>query len=621
MLMAASALMLAVAAGAIITGVVVSNAARVVTKEGKPPMSFYSAYGLYPIHTQSLFDGKGNVRPNVLAALQAQLEETDPDEIDDAWLETTNKHFSNRAKALTGKSSGALIIKLFETADSDKDAPADTKRITALTKGWYQLVYRAQDVPGEGTRDVLTLWAIEPYRTSVFNQNLGGNLNDDDDDKVFSSIHQATYNRDGNYSASIIRHNVRNDYENLIATYPKVNNFFVAPNALPGNWQSSAAQTGTNELDAYYDENAAGGSAGAGHGNTSVNTWSLCNGMDTLGQKSDHWTSEVNSIISLNQDKMWVPSAFETTYMGKDKEDAGFGSYLTNKSNAKSDLRRYVNRTTPTSGQDPEIRHGLWKLNGYDRAFNNTSGDTWLRSGSTAGGNMARRLTQTGETFNSEVNNSLGVRPGFHLDLPKVEQFAQSSGRLETIIGTTKRLTQDYYSSSSWSSLLTAITSAEDALNLDVGTVANMNSAYVVLGGVIQNLEVNPATDEEDAKAYLLLGIAAVLEEVDGLDAKDYTDYSWQQFIELMLIVAAFYDNDALTSLWELDMALAYSNVAVAGLELKAPPIHEDDDNKGIDLMILGIVIGSITILIGLPTIFFIKKPREGKTVNITSNE
>ena len=572
----APAIILAVAIGAIVTGIVLSKAASVDIGKDGIPKSVYSAYGVYPIHSQSLFDSNGNVRANVMAALNEQLAEikaSNTPNNKDTWIETTNKHFSARAQSLTHKASGALVIKLFETVDSSD------KNIVELSKGWYQLVYRAKDAGEEGARDVLTLWAIEPYRTSVF----GGSTN--------------------KYSDSTLRSAVLSDYTELIKKYPKVNNYFATTDGLPGNWQSSAYQTGKNEAGDYYSS-ASDGASGSGQVGIYINTWSLFNGMD-----------------GLNQDKIWIPSAFETSYMGQGKESNGFASYLADKNNSKSGLRRYTTPNTALNNQDAAIRHGLWQLNGYDRAFSGKN-DAWLRSGSSvtsvSGHSLARRLTTAGDTYNIEIDAALAARPAFNLLLQDVQKFADSAEKLGNLISSAKQLKQSYYNSGKYSSLKdTEIPSAETILKN--GIFSSMDTAYTNLNDAINGLEPNTAGIV--AKDGILQSIVTKAAAAAALKQEEYTKHSWQRLTAAVNYAKTL---NGTASLQQLELELAMMNVLMddefGRLEkVAAQPTGKGNDD-GVNLMVLGIIVGAVTIIIGLPTIFIVRKPREGKVVKVNTS-
>ena len=347
--------------------------------------------------------------------------------------------------------SGAIAIQLFEGFG-----------------GWWQLVYRSTDE----NNDVLTLWMTEPYRLSHFNGTRYDNLIGRYDERYIAvgdrlhwenivpnmqnTIHSDagiavglppsdTYFFEANYSASIVRSNLLRDFSMLLEQF-NVANYIVPPKHLPGNWQSSMYQTGTNSVFRFYSTgdfqtelprphdaehrhyrgsyNVHNGLGAAGLIWSSYYLFSLANGMDGLsvGPYNGAWVH--TAISPIYYDLIWLPSDFETRSMGHNKDLAMFQTFLSDPGNPQSNLRW----NTWAHGRDPRIdltggRSGLWQLNGYDRAFNaDPQADwenrvAWLRSADVLGIGSANTIYHTGNRYGMGVQNRAGVRPALHLCL------------------------------------------------------------------------------------------------------------------------------------------------------------------------------------------------------------
>ena len=350
--------------------------------------------------------------------------------------------------------SGAIIIKLFETVPRRQG-----RNIHRFTSQWWQLVYRATD----DDRDVLTLWMFEPYRLSVFNGNRYDYRDPRRVDEFFTRMRrmrdgiyrtqisvrrtntirddygsrtgpQGGYTKEGNYSASIARTNLLRDANKLFSIFD-VKRFISAPADLPGEWQSSYFQTGSNYFFRFYVSGLFQESnIGLGWETGSVNMmdglgaasriwgpWDmffLKNGKDGLsvGPDNGHWRH--TRIESTYHDLLWLPSDFETRSMGHNKDNARFQTFIQNPGNRESAL---ITNRIPEDRPDRALgRSGLWRLNGFDRGFNRRAiraDRAWLRSACSGSIGNINTITPSGNRYEHGVTNRSAMRPGIHLNL------------------------------------------------------------------------------------------------------------------------------------------------------------------------------------------------------------
>jgi len=448
--------------------------------------SVYNDYFTYKIANGTpLFNANGTVNQTVVTALNSVLSGTNHANKTQwssgktytvgqlgataGYKDSTAADFSTYATANKGSSTatyGAVLIKLFpDVANKTRvvgelGAGGVGGAVTEFTKNsWYQLVYRSSQ---DGGNDILTLYAVNPYRTSWFNQNSAGAYTDDfgndtnpttaQSNQINLSYNQSpdyTYQYEGNYSTSIIRTNLARDWTAVNQHFASqsggqtIDQYFVTPNDLPGKWQSSAFQTGTNKSGYFFkptsnqgaDTNTATDGIGASpytdSGTSSSTYFSTNNGLDGLGagyaNRADGANGWAKSKIQSNYtDKISVPSSFETLHMGQNKDydlsangdgyvNSGYGSAIGSISNA--------------------TRGGLWQLNGFDRAFsqtfptysltNESSSYSWLRSGNSSLTNYARYFNSYGYGSSSNASIALGVRPTLHLTLSSLAQRAR----------------------------------------------------------------------------------------------------------------------------------------------------------------------------------------------------
>ena len=362
--------------------------------------------------------------------------------------------------------SGAILIKLFEIVPGRNGVP--NGHLTEFTSQWWQLVYRSTD----GVNDVLTLWMTQPYRLSHFSGTRYDNplgrtderffdfVNGEvkyipvsayntirSDERIVSSLPTCdTYFFEGNYSVGVVRSNLLRDFKFLLKHFD-IERYLIAPKELPGRWQSSHFQTGTNaEMKFYvsgqfysYLENYSGATNPSDGLGAAGMIWghhlhfNIMNGKDGLstGPHYGHWPH--TTVVPTYNDLIWLPSDFEVRSMGHNKDNALFQTFVENVRNPNSRLRwnyrgyrkddwRY---SLDTSGG----RSGLWRLNGFDRAFDdNALGFSaswegrlaWLRSADSLGIGNANTVYRTGNRYGYGVNQLAGLRPGVHLSVTQL---------------------------------------------------------------------------------------------------------------------------------------------------------------------------------------------------------
>ena len=437
----------------------------------------YNSYNIQRVSDSPLFKADGTIDKTVLSSLMAIINDRRLDPMlrkpMQAWPTgltysgpsfrfVTAEDFSSYVvpNPINRDHSGVIIIKLFETISGGQ-----SENLTKLTSQWWQLVYRSTD----DKRDVLTLWMFEPYRLSVFNGNRYDSLdpsrmderftrvngsgsmyrtqisiktnNTTKDDYGSTSSDQGGYTLEGNYSASIVRTNLQHDAEDLLNALD-IRRFIATPAELPGQWQSSNFQTGSNYFGRFYvsgqfqesdmEQGYITGSAnmmdGLGAASRIWGAWDLfflCNGMDGLSVGPDNGQWRHTIITSAYQDLLWLPSDFETRTMGHNKDNARFQTFIENPDDPDSAL---ITNTIPETRPDVALgRSGLWRLNGYDRGYTRMGigvSRAWVRSGDSVSIGNVNTISPTGNRYEHGVINVEAVRPGIHLDISSlVKEF------------------------------------------------------------------------------------------------------------------------------------------------------------------------------------------------------
>ena len=307
------------------------------------------------------------------------------------------------------KGNAQIVLKLLE------DTATTTNNVNKASAQYWQVVYRSTSADA----DVITLYMVDEYTKAQFNPKTADGI----------------YRYEGNYSQSYIRvKTVLPTYNTMKSEYSQLDQYVVAPNAIPGLWQSSAYQTSGNQNNQYYNGTASNsgattngdyalGTSGYGASNSYFN---LENGLDGLSVSKTNPTVWQGDIVSAYDDKLWVPSAFEVLHTGygtsniqdtgRAFDEAELVSYVSSYTSSSATL----NGTT--SGEDS--RTGLWELNGYDRA---TCSWAWLRSGFSNSDAYARAVSSNGNISVNRVYSTSGVRVALHLNLKTLSSLALAS--------------------------------------------------------------------------------------------------------------------------------------------------------------------------------------------------
>jgi len=454
-----------------------------------PAFVGYDYHTVVRVSDQPLFAADGSVNEDVLDSLMEILSDPVLDpllrnpkhdwptgmrfEYELRYTATTARDFSY---FVTGEPdnmshSGAVVIRLFETIPNSLGV--EHGYLTQFTSQWWQLVYRST-AQGE---DVLTLWMVQPYRLTHFSGNRYGRITGRENERYFDRTQspgrwgQMSLNYintipsddcivaqdspaerfffEANYSQSIARANLQRDLNYLLAHFG-VEEYLVAPRDIPGQWQSSRYQTGSNfnrrfyAPGQFYRASSSGraddlgfpqpedgpGAAGLIWGRHQH--FSLVNGKDGLSLGPIPTIQFPNtSIVSTYDDLLWLPSDFEIRSMGHNKDPATFQTFIATPRNAASGLRWNYNTSAE---QDSRVdltggRSGLWELNGYDRGFNYAVlGQpfgwepmlSWLRSADSLAFGSANTVCHAGNRYSNGVTQRAGMRPGVHLSLTRL---------------------------------------------------------------------------------------------------------------------------------------------------------------------------------------------------------
>ena len=357
---------------------------------------------------QALFNQNGTINPQVASDLVAALALAEVSSTNnDTWNPVNFWDAGAFSRGLLNSQettrSAAIWVRLFPTINTS-DA-----NLLALSNLWFQVVFRSQ---GNG-RDILTLYAVEPYIISAFGI-------------------------DGNYNASAVRDTLARDYDALHEHFytnfsVDMNYHFVTPNLLPGNWQSFRSQTDTHN-DMFARSNS--GASDFGRHADEAGRFSINNGMDGWDNRIEmsfdrgaglgEWGQSGADLSTT--DRLFLPSAFEAVFRGIGTEtgdrfetifESGVVPPLTGThGHADSTLVSHVGAlSSHLSAQNTNVRHGLWQLNGFDRAFHTDVTNSWLRSGVNTSETLARTISQVGMGAESGSHIEMGVRPAMHLDL------------------------------------------------------------------------------------------------------------------------------------------------------------------------------------------------------------
>ena len=310
----------------------------------------------------ALFTGGSSLDGNTIYDLLAQINSTAVWSGETAGTQNTYLSAKNFGK-LDSTNNAQLLVTLFNGAALDAITTTNNTNldISNASKMQWQVVYRSMSNTESNTepKDVLTLYMNHTYATGVYYDN--------------TSPHY------GYYKDSNLREVAQKTYTALVGKYSALDKYVVLPNALPGLWQSSAYQTGSDKTQSSY-------TLGASKAYGSASYDAINNGMDTLGTKHSGWTSLSSSTTDpYSNDKLWVPSNYEVIY----KDNTTDGSLTSYVSDATSASATLTNGTAGGTDGENDGRTGLWELNGYDRASNSWA---WLRSGYSYDDGSARAI-------------------------------------------------------------------------------------------------------------------------------------------------------------------------------------------------------------------------------------
>ena len=364
--------------------------------------------------------------------------------------------------------SGAVIIQLFEPIPDKRGIQYG--HLTDFTNQWWQLVFRTTD---EGA-DVLTLYMMNPYRLSYFSGTrydenhgrpderytdrtdgignvwrripVGENLNLSDEEYLLG-LTNTTRSFEPNYSASIVRDNLIRDFNHVLAQF-SMERFVVAPKNLPGQWQSSHTQTGTNAEGVFYHTghfqpahntgNWYSGSEAPYQGLGASGRWgghiqfNLMNGLDGRSVGPVNGGFFHSDIITVDHDLIWLPSTFEVRSMGMNKDTVYVQTFIETQTHGSQLVFDLDGDVPITQGG----RTGLWRLNGFDRGFYPSAINSdnfweryiaWERSTIVNGIGNANTVSASGNRYGLGVNQQAGVRPGIHLDLMALREVSDET--------------------------------------------------------------------------------------------------------------------------------------------------------------------------------------------------
>jgi len=447
-------------------------------------MLYYDLHEILRVSDRPLFAANGSINQDVLDSLIAIINDpaldpmlrpqksewpgTQSFETEYPYIATTAADFSDFVvpQPNSMSHSGAIVIKLFDTIPGQ--VGVHNRHLTEFTSQWWQLVYRATD---DG-KDVLTLWMAQPYRITHFGgtryDHMVGSVQDryinrvgDPESSIWFRIGDGLINMnlsderiamglppcndyflEGNFSASMARSNLLRDMAGVFDQFG-IENYLVAPRNIPGRWQTSLYQTGVNMNHDYYRSGqfyTANGDRGFigsefsvdGLGATGLiwgthRHFALINGKDglSIGPVDGHWPS--TRLEPTHDDLFWLPSDFEVRTMGFGKDNALFQTFLTDADDPATILRT---NTEPEDRPDhANGRSGLWRLNGFDRAFDQDAlglprgwmtEQVWLRSHDALGIGNANMVSNTGNRYGYGVNQLAGMRPALHLSITEL---------------------------------------------------------------------------------------------------------------------------------------------------------------------------------------------------------
>ena len=442
-------------------------------------MMDFEHHHIYMLADSPLFNSDGTVNQVTASALLYFLDRNLPDasvpeynewatgeDKNFPFLETTAEDFSNifLPDPTEPGESAAAVIRLFP-AVADMYG-IENGHVSEFTNQWWKIVYRAT---GEED-DVLTLWMMQPYRLSPFSgeyyphminryderyrhRTVQGNFgtryrmsvnlsNTVVDDLCLLNEHDDCPNfyHENNYGTSIVRANLLRDFDYVLRKID-ISDFIVTPENLPGQWQSSEFQTGTNTLQDFYTTNQfyiynepfpGSRDIQDGLGATGL-TWgrhhhfAINNGKDGLsvGPYNGGWPH--SRPVSTYTDQVWLPSDFEIRTVGHAFDSLRHTTMIENPHDRYTVLIPGGNQNRALMRRGD--RTGFWRLNGFDRGFdafalglpyNWDTGLVWMRSTTSVGIGNANTIYHNGNRYESNARQEAGVRPGIHISLEQL---------------------------------------------------------------------------------------------------------------------------------------------------------------------------------------------------------
>lgn len=152
-------------------------------------------------------------------------------------------------------------------------------------------------------------------------------------------------------------------------------------------------------------------------------------------------------------------------------------------------------------------------------------------------------------------------------DALEAEKPANNTDVLEKALEQAKTLTEDDYTTESWTGLQTAITEGEAVLNKEQPTQEEVDSALTNLHKAIQNLVLKSEDGEEVTVNKSALD--AAIEAAGELKEENYTDASWSTFAEVLEKANVVSQNENANQ-EAVDEALKALQDSIEGLELKS---------------------------------------------------
>jgi len=530
------------------------------------PVPSDPSYHIEPISDKPLITGDGQIDDLVMLQLINKLGLANADN-------STIKNMADFAPlaganvSSSAKLHGATFaVKLFATKN------IFTPEVNKLTETWFMPVFFR---PSTGNNGYVTLFALEPYRTSVFNSstntpNSSTAQKDDSGNAVSSSLHGKNYSTSGNYISSILRHNVLSDFNILNGIHgagfarnlthcflPSIYmNFSYFQNA---NFQTQPDAIGSTN---YVFGNTAASSQGTSFYTETTNQLErvVGNGMSGNTPHPDWYEKSTVAYTpagNMYDDYMFIPSFYEAVYTKP--EEGPFTNFMT--------------------------RSGLWGLNRHDlTVLENISitADTsnWYRSGCYDPSNSANSAryafmnkgNNNGTSYGKYGTDSvLGVRPAFNLHVSRtMRDVAMQINNLTSDLATMTGLRDGLQTQLNTKiSELATMTAARDTLQTQYNTKVTELTSMTALRDGLQT-QLNTA----NAEITRLTAIETTYNSIKTEHAK------WKQDIaDGKLVDPTPHLNRIQELLDEIDELTRTKNAVIAGLEADKLQMASDHAN------------------------------------------